>query len=620
LRIIAAACKNITTWMSSFWLNTKGIADRIADEIRFAVVFLVGCLIVVTQAAGATFSASLESDTITLGESTTLSLTFQGTSQQPQPAIHAIQNLQVAYVGPSSQVNIVNGQVSSTITHVYNVTPSQAGDFTIPAITADVGGQKMTSPPLKLKVLKPGAPSQEAIQAGNQPAFLKLALPKKEIYVGEVITAELQLHVRSGIQNIDQFQTTSFPADGFNAGKLVQGRQRQVQSGNASYLVIPLGFTLKAIKTGTFTLGPVTASVVVELPGRNRRRDSVFDMLDMLGGGERRQVILATEPEPITILPLPSQGVPPGFAGAVGSFSMNFNAGPTNVAVGDPITLRIQLSGRGALDSLAIPEPSWRDFKAYPPASKVETSDPFGIQGAKSFEQVIAPQNTDVKEIPAFNFAYFDPDQKAYKTLTQPAIKLVVRPTGSTPTPTVAATRRDPETAPENRDIVHIKPRLGTLAQGTAPILLRPLFLVAQAVPVVVLLGAILLRKRREHLANNPRILRQRQVAAVLRDGKAQLRGHAEANSSDEFFAVLFRLLQEQLGERLNLPASAITEAVVEERLSPRGISTDLSGRLHELFQMCNQARYAPVKSSQELSALIPKWESVSHELQNFQA
>ena len=620
MRIIAAACKNITTWMSSFWLNTKGIADRIADEIRFAVVFLVGCLIVVTQAAGATFSASLESDTITLGESTTLSLTFQGTSQQPQPAIPAIQNLQVAYVGPSSQVNIVNGQVSSTITHVYNVTPSQAGDFTIPAITADVGGQKMTSPPLKLKVLKPGAPSQEAIQAGNQPAFLKLALPKKEIYVGEVITAELQLHVRSGIQNIDQFQTTSFPADGFNAGKLVQGRQRQVQSGNASYLVIPLGFTLKAIKTGTFTLGPVTASVVVELPGRNRRRDSVFDMLDMLGGGERRQVILATEPEPITILPLPSQGVPPGFAGAVGSFSMNFNAGPTNVAVGDPITLRIQLSGRGALDSLAIPEPSWRDFKAYPPASKVETSDPFGIQGAKSFEQVIAPQNTDVKEIPAFNFAYFDPDQKAYKTLTQPAIKLVVRPTGSTPTPTVAATRRDPETAPENRDIVHIKPRLGTLAQGTAPLLLRPLFLVAQAVPVVVLLGAILLRKRREHLANNPRILRQRQVAAVLRDGKAQLRGHAEANSSDEFFAVLFRLLQEQLGERLNLPASAITEAVVEERLSPRGISTDLSGRLHELFQMCNQARYAPVKSSQELSALIPKWESVSHELQNFQA
>jgi hypothetical protein len=98
------------------------------------------------------------------------------------------------------------------------------------------------------------------------------------------------------------------------------------------------------------------------------------------------------------------------------------------------------------------------------------------------------------------------------------------------------------------------------------------------------------------------------------------LRSHAQANRSDEFFAVLFRLLQEQLGERLDLPASAITEAVIEERLSPRGISGDLSARLHELFQMCNQARYAPIKSSQELSALIPKWESVSRELQKFTA
>jgi len=196
----------------------------------------------------------------------------------------------------------------------------------------------------------------------------------------------------------------------------------------------------------------------------------------------------------------------------------------------------------------------------------------------------------------------------------------VPRPAGSTPAPTIAAARRDPEVAPETRDIVHIKPRPGVLAQGPALLLLKPLFLGAQTVPVLVLLTAIALRKRREHLANNPRIARHRQVAAILRDGRAQLRAHAEANSSDEFFAVLFRLLQEQLGERLDLPASAITEAVIEERLSSRGISGDLSARLHELFQMCNQARYAPVKSSQELSAIIPKWESVSRELQNLPA
>jgi len=40
----------------------------------------------------------------------------------------------------------------------------------------------------------------------------------------------------------------------------------------------------------------------------------------------------------------------------------------------------------------------------------------------------------------------------------------------------------------------------------------------------------------------------------------------------EAFFATLFRLLQEQLGERLELPASSITEAVIEEHLRPRGV------------------------------------------------
>jgi hypothetical protein len=63
------------------------------------------------------------------------------------------------------------------------------------------------------------------------------------------------------------------------------------------------------------------------------------------------------------------------------------------------------------------------------------------------------------------------------------------------------------------------------------------------------------------------------------------------------------------LGERLDLPASSITEAVIEDRLRPAGVPEDTLARLHALFQSCNMARYAPVKSSQELSALIPEVE-----------
>ena len=77
----------------------------------------------------------------------------------------------------------------------------------------------------------------------------------------------------------------------------------------------------------------------------------------------------------------------------------------------------------------------------------------------------------------------------------------------------------------------------------------------------------------------------------------------------DKFFATVFRLLQEQLGERLDLPASAITEAVVDERLRPRAVPETLAVLVQELFQTCNLARYAPVKTTQELEAVIPKLE-----------
>jgi hypothetical protein len=133
---------------------------------------------------------------------------------------------------------------------------------------------------------------------------------------------------------------------------------------------------------------------------------------------------------------------------------------------------------------------------------------------------------------------------------------------------------------------------------------------------VLAWLSAVVWRRRAEQLANNPRLRRRRQVAQVIRRGLLELRRHATDNKSDDFFATLVRLLQEQLGERLDLPASAITEAVIEERLRPRGMPQATLASLHELFQTCNLARYAPIKTSQELAAIIPKLEAILRELQ----
>src|SRR5262249_46168073 len=156
-------------------------------------------------------------------------------------------------------------------------------------------------------------------------------------------------------------------------------------------------------------------------------------------GSEQKAVPLATDPETLQSLSLPKENVPGSFNGAVGTFSMNFNAGPTNVAVGDPITAKVQISGRGGLDTLALPEqPAWHAFQPYPPTSKSEATDRLGLQGTKTFEQVRVPQTTDIKELPAVGFSFFDPEQKPSRPRSQNPLPLVVRPTGPAPAPTVA--------------------------------------------------------------------------------------------------------------------------------------------------------------------------------------
>jgi hypothetical protein len=272
--------------------------------------------------------------------------------------------------------------------------------------------------------------------------------------------------------------------------------------------------------------------------------------------------------------------------------------------------VKVQVAGRGSIDGITLPEqPGWEQFKKFPSTSKVETTDQLGLEGSKTFEQIVSPENADVKALPAIGFSFFDPEKRQYRTLTQPPMALLVRAGAPLPAPTVSASPRGEDNSPAAQDIVPNKQRIGALAQVGHPLVLQPWFLTLQSVPLLAFLAAVVWRKRTDSLARNPRRRRQREVAVIVANGLIQLKQLAVEKRSDEFFATVFRLLQEQLGERLDLPASAITEAVVDERLRPRAVPETLAVLVQELFQTCNLARYAPVKTTQELEAVIPKLE-----------
>src|SRR5205807_4188910 len=116
--------------------------------------------------------------------------------------------------------------------------PQQAGDFIIPSIAADVDGKILQSQPLRLKVLQsdPSAPPPESAE---KLAFLWLALPKKEVFAGEVLIPELRLYVRGDVHNISDLQMPPLAGSDFISSKLIQGKQYQRRVGNTPFTVLP---------------------------------------------------------------------------------------------------------------------------------------------------------------------------------------------------------------------------------------------------------------------------------------------------------------------------------------------------------------------------------------------
>lgn len=601
-----------TSHITSPTMRRPGAASRV---IAIISLLLFASL---TAFAAPSFTARLDRNTVAVGETVTLNLVFEGLNPNGAPPLPLLPNLAAAGgVSQSSEFNIVGGQQTSRMTYSYQLIAQQAGDVVIPPMQVQAGGRTYTSSAIPLKITAAAANPATAL---TNLAFIRLIVPKTNAVIGEPIPVEVHLYW----QTAQDVRMPQLNAEGFSVGQMPKPAQTRTQIGNTVYNLAVFKLAATPARAGNLTLGPVETSLTVLVPMNNPRRSrDPFDAF--FGGGQQyqpRPTSLASETVSMRVSPLPTQGVPEGFNGAIGTYQLSVTAGPTNVAVGDPITVKVQITGRGPIDSLLYPQQTdWREFTTYPATSKSEPADELGLSGTRSFEQVIIPQHHEIKSLPPFKFSFYDPAQRSYRTLTGPNIPLTVRPTGAaqTPLPTLTNNPANAGSTPQNDDIIHIRPRLSPPVRSTL-LLTAPWFLALQGVPLCIWLGLLITRKRHEALANNPRARRQREVAQRIRDGLKDLRTHAEARQSDQFFAVLFRLLQEQLGERLDLPASAITEAVIDEHLHRRNVADTTLKALHELFQTCNLARYAPMQSSQELAALIPKLEGVLRALQEIKS
>lgn len=547
--------------------------------------------------AAAQVVASLDRGVVTLGEPVTLTITFDGLQIPGRPNLPQIPNFQVDQGQISSGTTIHNGALQQWFG--FALVPTAEGDLTIPGFQFSVGGQRYSTQPLALRVVRPSA-SVAGPNPNTPQAFVTVVVPRREIYFGEVFLVEERLHYIPTRLALLQ-PNWSFLDGTFRVTPLEGASETDLVTNNVTYRVRVHRVLATPLKTGAFNSGPISLLMA-------------FGQVSFFGQfmAEQRNR-LAADPVVLQVLPVPSVGAPPSFNGAVGTYTLTVTAGPTEVAVGDPVTVKAQISGRGQFETLALPaQADWREFKMYPPTSVTVTNDRVGLACTKTFEQVVIPQNHEIKALPPLVFSFFDPDAKSFRTLMGPAIPLTVRANAGTagPLPTLAGLTNNAAPAEKQPEMATIKVHLGTLSPSAIPLFQRGWFLALQVLPPALWLSLLARRKWSESLSRNPRLLRQRQVARVVTEGLAQLRAHAAAGSADDFFATVFHLLQEQIGERLDLPASAITEAVIDERLRPLGTPNETLEQLHGLFRECNLARYARTRDQGRLAEMIPQVET----------
>ena len=558
-------------------------------------------LLFTANALGQSVSASLDRATTTVGESINLSINCTNFTPSSQPILPSISGLRFSSAGTSRKFQLGGGGRTSTYTFNILVTPLKPGNYSISPIQVRHETRLFKPKPLKLLVL----PSGEKPKPGNnqsQNAYVRLLPTKTTAYVGEVIPIEIQLFFIDGVN----VQMPELIADGFNIAAFPKHKQTRMQKGNQIYQVLTFRTTATPLKAGKLQLGPVKQGMVLRVRQKQNRRSPFNNSFDgIFTRYQQVPVTLEAKAQTITVKPLPTANKPASFNGAVGRYTMQAKASPLEVTVGDPVTLNIQISGQGAIDSLNLPKLDWPSFKSYEPSVTTNKNNPLGLLGTRTFEQVVIPESDKITEVPRIEFSFFDPVTAQYRVLAKGPLPLKVNPSDEPIAPMVggntARETSEPDSPPQT-DILTIQHHLGSLGQAL-PLVARPNFWLLQSIPLLLWLGALLWRRKTNALDNNPRLRRKRQVAERTRAGLAKLDNLAKQEETAEFHSELADLLREQLGLRLDIPAEGITADIVHSPAASNKLDEGTRSDIRKLFAASDQATYARSQTTGELNA-----------------
>ncbi|HWP64388.1 MAG TPA: BatD family protein, partial [Candidatus Limnocylindria bacterium] len=563
---------------------------------------------VASAAADVSVEPRLRPGRVVVGQPAALDVEIRGTQNAEVPVVPVPDGLRIEYRGQSTQVSIVNGAMSTSLTHSFLLVPDRAGSYEVGPIRVQAGGRAVDAGSVRLEVTGAaaapetgGGPPPTAQALGPDGLRLSLAVGKERVYLHERVPLRVTLEV--GDVQVTDVRYPVVGGDAFSIGKFAEPEQHQEIRGGRRVQVVDFATDLLPVRAGEATLSAtITLAVVV------RRGNPLFDHFFGMDPtfGSRRNVTLEAEPVHLVVLPLPEAGRPPSFGGAVGSFTLAASASPLEVRAGDPVTVSITLRGTGNLEHATAPALDGSDaLKVYPPSLVEESARGAALE--KRFEQVVIPQAPGDVSLPALDFAFFDPDAGVYRTATAPPIALRVLPAPASETPVVVP---PPAAAPGardevlGRDLVSIKDDPGRLVPVGSRRWRSPVFWLLQLLPPLLWGACVMWDRRRRRLSGDQRYARFTRAGSLARRRFDDARTALQGGDAARFYDALARGMQEYLAAKLDLPPGAVSPATVAEKLHATAVPASLVDEATGLLLLCEQMRFAPIADGDRASAL----------------
>ncbi|MCH2143598.1 MAG: BatD family protein [Phycisphaerales bacterium] len=589
--------------------------------------FINRCLTIALLAAGASalsrpasaqdVSVDYGARQIWVGEPTQVTFTVNNATDVGEPVLPKVDGLKIEYSGArntSSSITIINGvrSESTSMNLVIEITPEHPGDFRIPPIQITVDGATLETEGFTFKAVEPtndGRLIVDVIRAGGP------------VYVGEPIDLTLriwirQFHSESYDITVNERTTWQLIKQSTEWGPFEESLEKMTRAGRrpagkevkraeGDYWLYEITRQLRPSGSGfTDDLEGVLVRISYPTGITESRSRSIFRRSELTFSG----LMPISEPalvKGIDVKPLPDEGRPDTFRGAVGDFIVRAGARPTDVAVGDPITLTFLV---GSVDN----DPTVLQTLRPPPLAELsELTDSFRIpkdpiageieDTIKVFTQTLRPLNDSVTEIPSIPFSFFDPDLESYRTVYTKPIPIKVSPAEMIAASDIVRsgggassmlTEVDQTSGDDDGDRTGLQANFPVdqrmLAQDT--ITLGAVSMTLATVPPACFVAVLLVAGRRRWKNAHP---------ALVRANGAHARAKTGVKQADDVMA-LGLALRGYVCDRTGRPAASLTSNETLRLARQAGADAPTIASMDELFRAAERSGYGGMSESHQ--------------------